>query len=298
MCNLISRRGVVVCGGIAALMIGLLFNSGILLQATAAVVPRPPAGATPPPAPTPLPGARSRPSVTPPGSGQPAYLVPGPSFAGKVLHWTQTNYTFDPNSPDATNGWPISGEMWLQFGDDGQFNRFRGYYTRADGTFLQEIVQTRDTTTVIFGIGYPASSPAGCTGSGPSSPQAHALPAFAAGAPTLASLGFTPSDGLTQPLPATTPLPGIRPLTTYQAGPVIRGWERREVSDSGTTLARRLEIDAQGRVVAAVGRVTDANGVVISESRQMYGGLDIYTSTSVPASFFALSQQTQEVCRG
>lgn len=288
----------VVAGGFLVIMLALLVNSNTLQQVTAQVVPRPPTAATPPPVQPPLRGTVPAPAAKPAPPSRPPYLVGGPSFAGKVLHWTQTSLSYHPNSPDPANGESVTGDIWLQVGNDGRVTQFRGRYTRADGSLLQEVVEKGNTTIVVFGAGYPATPPANCDDQDAASPRVEPpFPPFAADVATLARLGFAPSDGLSQPLPSTTALPGVQPVQIYPVGGDIRAWTIREMS-AGTTIVRRLEIGSHGRVIVAEGRGIDASGVATGISRQVYGALEVYDPGSVPASVFTLSQQAQEACRG
>ena len=87
------------------------------------------------------------------------------------------------------------------------------------------------------------------------------------------------------------------PRQTYPVGSTVQGWERRETTDNGATVVRRLEVDEHGRIIVAEGRSMDGSGVVRGASRQVAGLLAVYEPGAVPAAVFARSQHAQAGCR-
>ena len=251
----------------------------------------------PPPTPTPAPPGKAAPpdSFKPPGSVRPPYLVER-NFAGRAIHWTQKSYSFAPNTPDSANGQEVLGDLWVRFGADGQPTNVHARYTLPDGSLHQEIVQDGSQETIIFA---PADAPskAGCRAAAPSSParMRDSRPPFVDEA-ALPAAGFLRAGGLTAQPPVTRPLPGVRPALVHPSDPVANGWETKTVS-SGITLASRFEVGSQGRLLAARTWRTDSTGLVLGETRAVYGPLEEYESAVVPSDVFALSAQAGELCR-
>ncbi len=299
--SILKKRVFVAVASISMAFLILILNGNEILQAAQGLFPPTPPPVTPPP-----PGvtpARQE-AVEPPESKVPSYIMSGPSFAGKVLHWTQVDYSYISTNLDPANGQPVTGEIWVQVGDDGIPIKFHNLYRRQEGTFHQESLQTRDAITVVMGEGYPKpppqiKPPPRCTTS-PWHRSADVwrslLPLFADDA-ALARYGFTQNGGLTKQLPSTVSLPGVKPIVTYGSDNNVRRWLLRESAD-GLMNLKAVELGAYGRVVASEARLVTPKGDSVNETWAAYGILEVYDPISVPGSVFILSQQAQEVCRG
>lgn len=215
----------------------------------------------------------------------------------KVLHWASTSYVFQSSGQDPANGELVIGEYWVSVLGEGDIVRYHERFALADGTFLQETIYANGLTTTILSPAFRTNLSGDCVAEGVSAtPPSGIVPPFAANPATLARLGFVPSGGLTRDVPVTPVLPAVQPLERYAVGNSVQGWERRETVGAGNTMFRRLEIDTVGRVVAAEGRLIDATGSVVEETRQVFGTLEIYDPSSIPDSVFTISDEAQEAC--
>ena len=181
--------------------------------------------------------------------------------------------------------------MWVRFGADGQPTNVHARYTLPDGSLHQEIVQDGSQETIIFA---PADAPskAGCRAAAPSSParMRDSRPPFVDEA-ALPAAGFLRAGGLTAQPPVTRPLPGVRPALVHPSDPVANGWETKTAS-SGIRLASRFEVGSQGRLLAARTWRIDSTGLVLGETRAVYGPLEEYESAVVPSDSTAESART------
>lgn len=295
---ILKRRYIVVILTImAALLIWLLFGSNILQAGT---IP------TPPPIPTLSPGSTPVPSSVPFGNGPadqtpPAFLVTIPSFAGKVLHWTQTSYTYNTLSPDPANGRPTNVDIWIQVGADGIPIIARSVSTFLDGTFHQANLYASDATTFILGPGYQAVSPHSfpeCVlneASYPVETRRSLLPPFVDEA-MLPQFGFNQESGkATMQFPSTESLPEGKALETYGPDTTVRRWIMRESANRSTNL-KALEVGEGGRVLGSQAQLTSAEGDIVNETWTAYGPLEVYDPASVPTSVFDLSEQALGAC--
>ncbi len=284
---------------ISATLLMVLLNGSLILQAAQGVFPTPLPVTPPPPGTTPIPEA----SIEPLGQRLPSYFVTVPSFAGKVLHWTRIDYSYNTTSLDPANGQPVTGEIWEQVGDDGIPIKVHGRYIRPNGTFHQETVQTRDEITTVMGAGYPKPPPSIKTPRCSASPWRRSPDAMRGLLPPfvdegmLPQSGFRMSGGLTKQLPTTMSLAGVKPILTYGPDTSARRWVSRQ-TENGLTNLKASEVGAQGRVLVAQALLINPAGQVINETWAAYGSLEVYDPVSVPASVFNLSQQAQEECRG
>lgn len=285
---------------ISAALLIVLLNSNLILQAAQGVFPTPLPVTPPPPGTTPIPEV----SIEPLGQRLPSYFQQAPSsFTGKVLHWTNFEYSYSTSNPDPANGRVVFGEIWERLGNDGLMVKRRSRSTFPNGTFHQESVQTRDAIIVVMSAGYP--KPPSSIKTPRCAPSAWHLSPEAARAllPPFADEGMLPqssfrmSGGLTKQLPTTVSLAGVKPILTYGPDTNGRRWVLRD-STNGMSNLKALEIGLQGRVLVAQAQLTDPQGAIVNETWQAYGPLEVYDSVSVPESVFNLSQQAQEECRG
>jgi hypothetical protein len=270
-------------------------------SATAAITapPAQSAIATPPQAPI---GAPGNPG-SPPGKEQPVWAAVPPSFASKILHWTQTNYAYIAGGIDPANGQTVVGDIWMKVDANGLPSLFQGRYTLADGTFLQEIFQTPAGATVIFGPQYAKYSAPGSTGSACTTQQQassademrNLLPPFA-DASKLASNGFAQKQASTLPqLPTTPPLAGVSPQQSFSAAAGAQQWTHQELK--GNQLNNlSLITDQRGRVIFEQAQLTNAQGTITNETRIARGSLLVYDTRVVPASVFVTPDQVLGGC--
>ncbi len=250
----------------------------------------------------PLPGTTPTPegSVEPSGEKQAAYFVTNPLLAGKALHWTKTDYSYQVAGLDPANGQPIKVDIWIQVDADGIPIMSHALSTFHGDVFLQEVLQTPDGVTVILGPEYPVNTIDGksiCRQHLPAYPtwmRRQILPPFVDEARLMRS-GFRTSAALTPALPATTPLAGIQPLMTLSPDNTIQTWVLQELKGEVTN-TKTLVVDASGRVLVSRGQITDSKGVVINESQSAHGDLEVYDPAVLPATTFAISQQALEAC--
>lgn len=282
-----------------AVALALLLARSPVLHASDGIPSQLTAGPTPTRAPTSAPGETATASDTPsrpPRSTPAPYFIAAPSLAGKVLHWTQILYSYNPDTADPSNGQSIQADVWLALGADSRSQKLHAINTYLDGTFHQELVENGGQELVVLGKVYP-SSPMGCAIRGAPPGPGFPPPPFVDKA-LLAQSGFALVGGLTQKLPSSPHLMGIDTLRTYLAGSDVRIWEKREKDANDTTRLTRFEVGADGRVVLSQVRLTDRDGVVQSEGWRAYGPLDVYDPSTIPDHVFALSQAALNVCPG
>ncbi len=270
-------------------------------SATAAITPPPPQSAIATPAQVPI-GAPGNPG-SPPGKGQPVWAAVPPSFAGKILHWSQTNYAYIAGGIDPANGQTVVGDIWMKVDANGLPSLFQGRYTLADGTFLQEIFQTPAGATVIFGPQYAKYSAPGSTG-GPCTTQQQAsnademrnlLPLFA-DVSKLASNGFAQKQASTLPqFPTTPPLAGVPPQDSFSAAAGARQWTHQELKGNQLN-SISLITDQRGRVIFEQAQLTNAQGTTTNETRIARGSLLVYDAKAVPSSVFVTPDQVLGGC--
>lgn len=278
-----------------ALLIWLIFGNHLIQAGT---IP------TPPPVTPPWPGSTPIPNDViygPSNQKPPDYLVTKPSFAGKVLHWTQTSYAYTTQSPDPANGRPVHVDIWMQIGDDGIPVIARTVSTFPDGTLHQANLYTSDTATLVVGPDYHAVSPtdlAECTINGTSYPveiRRYLLSPFVDES-LLSQFGFNrESTGSATQLPSTESLPETKPLEIYGRDTLITRWVARESLGESTNL-KVLELGESGRVLFSQAQLTDVEGAIVNETWTAYGPLEIYDPVSVPTSAFGLNKQILESC--
>jgi hypothetical protein len=215
-----------------------------------------------------------------------------PSFAGKVLHWAQTNYNYTRNGPDPANGKAINGDIWVIVGSDGLPTSIHARYTLLDGTFLQEFLQTRQGATFFFSSDY--HMPGACSvDNKASSTKAllSALPQFLQESSLQAEGYIKASKKLNYPEPVTTLLAGVNPLQVYNAGGKVHSWFFSETLSTGMKHSYALDIDADGRLLASEAKLFDTQGTLIEDSWATYGQLQVYSSSDVPGTITALTQK-------
>lgn len=241
---------------------------------------------------------RSAPAAEPhvilPGSN-PAWLASPPSFAGRVIHGTVISVMQMTDARDPSSEQVVNGEFWVELNADGSVRRSRERFVLRDGGVLQEDVYSDGQLTTVYGTG-DGHVTAGCVETAEAPPPL-VVPPFAADATILTALGFVPSDGLSQTLPQTLPLPSSAPLRTYGTDEsAVQGWQQQTPLEQGDVEMRHLEVDASGRIVVGDAWQVNAHGVVSNELRQMYGPLEVYDVATVPGTLFELEQQAIGAC--
>lgn len=216
--------------------------------------------------------------------GTPDWLA-RPSFAGKVLHWTQTVYSYTSGGTDPANGRAVNGDIWVKVGSDGIPTFIHARYTLADGTVLQEFTQTQTTTTFHFSAAYHRAN--SCTIDNQADSTGNllsALPLFVKES-LLPSNGYVPAQKVIQhPYPLTPSLAGATPLQTYSSGASVHPWLSSEQLNSGMKHTYAIDVNTDGRVVATEVHLFDAKGVLVQDNWHTYGQLQVYSNISVPKS--------------
>ncbi|HZU77175.1 MAG TPA: hypothetical protein VFA70_10455 [Dehalococcoidia bacterium] len=89
--------------------------------------------------------------------------------------------------------------------------------------------------------------------------------------------------------PALPPVPGATPLKTYKPDSTITPWENEGTQTSGDRFDDVVEIGSAGRVEYQLFRRATAQGQVTDEMERVYGEVDIYAASAVPADAFTFS---------
>lgn len=224
----------------------------------------------------------------------PDWLV-RPSFAGQVLHWTQEVSSYTVNGPDPTNGKEMIGDIWVEVGSDGVPARIYTRYTLPDGTFVQELLQTPSTMTVLFDTSSRTTTVCNVANQSTSAKSLlSALPLFAKESLLSAASYVQVGNEIQYPLPATSSLEGVVPRQIYPAGDSIHTWLLDKKFNSGMSDTTAMEVNADGRVLATEIKLFSSTGELIQDNWHTYGQLQIYSVTSVPTTVFALPDQKGE----
>jgi len=280
-------------GFIVASVVGIAAITGGVLRA---------AGTLPPPVtpPSPYPQHQTNPSVPHPEASPAPFIIPAPSFAGKVIRWTQTDYVTVPNSLDPASGKLRNVDVWARVGQDNRVAMLRSHATFADGSFYQELIATPTAQSLYPGAAYfPVI--AHLAGGSPNCPvQLSAprldpmLPLFA-NTSTLPTLRFSVTTGTTLP-PATPSLSSVQPSIIYPTNPSASIWARSS-SENGTTNSDQVQVYPKtGRIIMIDSRMVAASDGAINETRMVYGDLNVYDATQVPATVFNPSTEAQGAC--
>lgn len=290
------RKLIIIAGIILTVLLMSVWSGNNLIVFARGLGSTPPPVSPPPPGTTPI----AEPSVEPPDRKLPTWLVTGPSFAGKALHWTQTNYSFQVTGPDPANGQSVRADIWVQVGADGIPVNLHAIWTLPDHSLHQEVVGSGTGTIFIWGAKYQRDWPGGkrmCRQQSPAYPDwllRGLLPPFADEA-GLARSGYRKMAGLTMELPTTSHLASIQPIATYPAGSTSQAWVLQE-SNNGTTDTKTVVVGANSRVLLLQGQITDVEGKVINETRSVHGSLEVYDPSSLPPTTFTLSQLALDAC--
>lgn len=226
-----------------------------------------------------------------------------PNFAGKVLHWAQINYTYEPNQPDPANGKAITADIWVWVGNDGTPSAFVARYYLPDGTLHQQSIWTPTESITIFGSdyrslpGYDTSVGQPCVQRGAPNPHlSSAFPLYVDPA-ALVGHGFVS----TQASPPSHPVPTtIRPTTTspaeiFKTATPANVWQATARQD-GKTSTNYAAADSSGRLTMQQSTTTDADGTILRETWLSVGDLDVYGSSQLPASVVASLQSQEKGC--
>ncbi|MGH2458878.1 MAG: hypothetical protein ACRDIY_08420 [Chloroflexota bacterium] len=189
--------------------------------------------------------------------------------------------------------WLASGPILRASGGLGARLPVAATPTRAPTPALGETMSPPGTP-----IGPPGSAPPpdGCVMRGGAPPGSVGSPPPFVDGSLLAKSGFAERADLSEKPPCTPALTRVSPLRAFGPDRVAHGWEKRESLPNGASGLTRLEIGADGRVVFSRVRLTDRDGVVLSESWRAYGPLGVYDPSSVPDRVFSLSQAGRGAC--
>jgi hypothetical protein len=237
--------------------------------------------------------------VVPPGSA-PAWLIPAPLFANSVVHWTTFSLSHQPARADPMDGQILVGEGWVAYDDTGNVVRLRRWFTRQDGSFVQEIRYADGVQQIVFSPDYGISEPptANCVLTRPfpeGLKPGTDSPPFAASEETLASIGFAPVQSNEPTFPETSALPGAVPTQTFVAGDPLHAWERRTSADGVTTI-QRLEVSVAGVMVQGDLQFVDDSGAVTDETHLTQGTTYVYAQADVPNTVFDLVATVEGEC--
>jgi hypothetical protein len=256
----------------------------------------------------------AEPSAPSPG---PAHPDAGVSFSAPpavaatlnnaVLHWTATSYSASPGARDPYSGKVITSDAWAQTDASGAVVRFHAIYTDPGGAFAQEVLQDTARTTRVFSPAYAAVFPAPPSAgtnlcqSGPGgldpSTSAGLLPPFSdSGSLTQQGFRLSARSAPAPALRATVAPPDTTPTHLYPTAPTAQRYERGVALAAGGKETQTIDIQADGRIVLTEATVTDAEGQILSQSRQSYGAVQVFAPGDVPASTFALSTIASETC--
>jgi len=242
----------------------------------------------------------------------PDYFVAPPDFAGHVVHTiVRTHEDHEP-----AGAIDDISESWFRFGADGSPDLVHIVTTSMTGTPLGEQLLTPTGgqsipvmiggqptpppfPTPLDGIPRPLT-PAPCpqsanlispVGSNPLTAMLptsvpFVIPARYAAAVHLAQ--GKPRAPSKQP-PALPPVPGATPLTSYKPDRTITPWEWQGPSGSGTEESQVVETGSAGRMEYFHFRNVTAQGRVVDEIERVYGEVDVYAASAVPADAFTFS---------
>lgn len=228
-------------------------------------------------------------------------------FASKVLHWVENDYSQTPGNPDPANGKTVRGDIWELVDATGTVSQFVGIYTLPDGSFHQEVIETANGLTVVYGSDYNKLKAPGTIDSAGNRCNAIAQPVDAArrqsllppfvgmAMPAGAKVGSSHSAPLA-PVPTTPMLQGMPPVQTYGAASVLTQWTQQVTQPGGFTVHNVFESDSSNRLEAVRSQQFNAAGTIVSETWTTYGALQIYPVTSASTTVFSSAQQVMEEC--
>lgn len=233
-----------------------------------------------------------------PGTKGPDYAIASPSFAGKVLHWAQTAYSHVSTSPDPANGKIITADIWVRVGKDGVPEKVHTTITLPNGNLWQESVAHGTQVTTRLGKVYAADPVLGrnyCKQELTENPKdlINYLPSYF-DTTKLERDGFTPMEKQSRALPQTTSLSGITPARVIGDSSWNRWQRTRGINNMKQTDI--FDVEKDGRVIFAQGKLTHPNGKVISDTWSEYGNIQVYDGRLVPNSAFDFSTQAIEEC--
>lgn len=259
-------------------------------------------------------------AATPAHNGGETFVLPASvasTLRNAVLHWTGTSYVDKAGSADPYNGKQTASDIRAQTDATGAVVKIHAVYTAPDGTPFQELLQDTSHTLRVFGPAYAAvfptaqplasstptpagSSTARCqSGQGGlnTSRSQDLLPPFVdPTAPLQQGLQLSQASSPAPQFPMPTTPPSITPTRTYAPTGTVAIYTKQITQVVGQPETREVAVQADGRIVQLQDTITDAQGQILSQTRQGYGPLQVYNATAVPASVFALSSFGQEAC--
>lgn len=242
------------------------------------------------------------------GAGSSPWDSTLPSLANTVIHWRQFQYSYELGVGDPANGRVLLGDLWEAIGSDGRPTAYHAIYAYQDGTFHQEIYQTKTTILIILGKDYARTQPvlpgqrlpAGwCVkrGSTTSSAIAADLPLFATATESATIAARAHKARPTEILPNTPSLTGSPALRIHGSSSVVRILDSRSADvRAGTSHSLQLEVVSDGRLLVRHVYDTGALGQVIEDAWTANGSLLVYSPSVVAPSYYIMPQQIPGGC--
>jgi len=254
-----------------------------------------------------------------------AKFIPPPSVAAMlhnaVLHWSSENYVNKTGGRDPYNGQGTTVDTWVQTNSTGAVVKLHAIIYDASGQAIQEVLQDINYTTRVFGQAYaqlfptppPLRAPTSSQSAGPVATitedllcqtgpgglnlnqSADLVPPFAD--PAAPQAGYTLMRR-SAPAPAAplTPTPaGFTPKNVFETSSTVDVYSKTTPLSYGQK-TDTVEIQPDGRIVQLEDAIVDGQGQTLSQSRQVYGPLQVYRVDDTPPSAFILSSFGQELC--
>lgn len=234
-----------------------------------------------------------------------------PEFAGHVVHSVVRTH----EQHVAAGAIDDRSESWIRITADGQPDLIHTITTSLTGTPLGEALLTPtggQIVPVIVGpqpTPPPVPTPAGAIArpiAAPPCPQTTSLSSPQGGNPLVpllppfvvpvqygAALQLTRGTPRppSQPPPSLPPVSNATPLKRYAAERQVTPWERHERLPSGNEESAVAEIDSAGRLEYLHLRTVTAAGQVADEIERVYGLVEVYAPSAVPADAFTFSEK-------
>lgn len=239
----------------------------------------------------------------------PSVSAPWPDFSDKVLHWQNYSYSWDPASPDHSNGQEIKGEIWVQVGLDNRPVAMRGTFFHADGSFHQDYLYVDGRGIVVYDEpildqdGNPQTDPCREESTFDKVRFAELVdtgePLFLDRAKA-SSLGFARSDAP----PAAVPL--LEPADVGVASEDVIGngaktteaWVLESPGESGSTRVDILGLDADGRLAVETHSERLAGGGEVVRQRLISTAVEVFSAQDAAVRSVFNSVALREGCGG
>ncbi len=189
----------------------------------------------------------------------PSVSAPWPDFSNRVLHWQNYSYSFDPKSPDHSNGQEITGEVWVQVGPDNKPVAMRGTFFHPDGSFHQDYLYADGRGIVVYDEpildrdGNPQADP--CRDES-ALDKVRFDQLVDTGEPLfldrakVTSLGFAQTDAVAAAIPSLKPADvGVASEDVIgNEGKPTEVWAKESPGEDGSTRVDAFALDADGRL--------------------------------------------------